>query len=97
MTAYAVIPGREDVALFLEEAMKGEGWQGSKMNVKRRCLDKKLKANERRESERQAIAQILDLDSNDPWWRGRGTYQSSLEDSEDEDDGEDEGSFLVRL
>lgn len=93
VTAYAVIPGREDVALFLEEAMKGEGWQGSKLNLKRRCFDKKMKEDEKRHSERRAVAKILELNSHDHWWRETGLLQPSLEDSEDEDDAE--GSIYV--
>ncbi|EJD03989.1 uncharacterized protein FOMMEDRAFT_83167 [Fomitiporia mediterranea MF3/22] len=95
VTAYAVIPGREDVALFLEEAMKGEGWQGSQLNIKRHSFDKRLKEYEKRHSERQAIAKILDLSVNEYWWRDSSILQHLPEAySDDEDDGDEEDREL---
>ena len=93
VTAYAVIPGREDVALFLEEAMKGEGWQGSKMTVQRHHLDEKVKRDGKRRSERQAISKILDL--NDDWWQTKDLFDSSgaMEDESDTDD-EDQSIYV---
>ena len=67
ITAYAVIPVREDVALFLEEAMKGEGWQSSKMVDQRRDTLEKSKLEDKIRSEREALDKILNL--GDRWWQ----------------------------
>lgn len=75
--------------------MKGEGWPGSKMNVQRRCLDKKLKERQKRNSERRAIAKILDLNNADRWWRDNALFQSPADDSDDEDNDEEAESLYV--
>ena len=91
VTAYSVIPGREDVALFLEEAMRGEGWQSSKMAVQRRDHDQRQKINGQRQSEREAIQKILDIDGQ--WWGG----DSALDLSDEEDDSCDETTYVSLL
>lgn len=100
VTAYSVIPGREDVALFLGEAMRGEGWQDNKLSLKRQTMNDKLKHFERRQAERLAIQRILDL--NGQWW-GQNDDDSPEEPSENEKDIEDVefyvciiSSFLTR-
>lgn len=90
VTAYSVIPGREDIALFLEEAMKGEGWQGSKLNATRHVVDKKLKDREKRYSERRAISKILQLSGDTHWWRVNSMFEPLAEDSEDDCDSEEQ-------
>lgn len=86
VTAYSVIPGREDVALFLGEAMRGEGWQDNKLSLKRQTMNEKLKHSEQRQAERLAIQRILDLDGQ--WW-GQNDDDSPEEPSENEKDIED--------
>ncbi len=66
ITAYSVIPGREDVALFLEEAMRGEGWQSSKMVNQRRDILEKSKQEDKQRAERESVDRILNL--NGGWW-----------------------------
>ncbi|KAH8120285.1 DIL domain-containing protein [Phellopilus nigrolimitatus] len=92
VTAYSVIPGREDVALFLEEAMRGDGWQSSRMAIQRRCFSQKLKQNGKRQTEREAIKKILDLNSQ--WWRSNELFPSACETSDDEADDEDENEKI---
>ncbi|TDL28514.1 hypothetical protein BD410DRAFT_893510 [Rickenella mellea] len=89
VTAYSVIPGREDVALFLEEAMRGEGWQGTRVAARRRSLDQRRQQNDKQRHVRQRISQMLDLD--DEWWKGGETASSS---STSEDELEDENDEL---
>ncbi|KAI5123625.1 hypothetical protein M0805_003439 [Coniferiporia weirii] len=81
VTAYSVIPGREDVALFLEEAMRGEGWKSSKLSVQRRCFSQRLKQDGRRQMEREAITKILGLSSQ--WWRNSEQFEPISEAPED--------------
>ena len=95
VTAYAVIPGREDVALFLEEAMKGEGWQGSKMTVQRREFDEKVRRDGKLQNERQAITKILDL--NDEWWQSRYPIDSSDVEGEDDTEGEEQSIYVSAM
>lgn len=93
ITAYSAIPGREDVALFLEEAMRGEGWQDNKLSLKRQNFNERVKEFERRQAERVAIQRILDLDGQ--WW-GQDDGTTAEETSEDEKDFED-GEFYVSV
>lgn len=94
VTAYSVIPGREDVALFLGEAMRGEGWQDNKLSLKRQTLNEKLKHSERRQADRMAIQRILNLDGQ--WW-GQNDDDLSEEPSEDEKDIEDVEFYVCNI
>lgn len=93
VTAYSVIPGRESVALFLEEAMKGEGWQSSKMALQRRSFEDKQREREAWKSEREAMEKILELNSR--WWQVDEYIPST--DTSEEGQGEDldDQSFYV--
>lgn len=90
ITAYSVIPGREDVALFLEEAMRGEGWQSSKMANQRRDVLEKSKQEDKQRSEREAVNRILNL--NGEWWESPD--DSSSENIPAEGEIEDEGVYV---
>ena len=83
VTAYGVIPGREYVALFLEEAMKGEGWEGSTLSVKRRHREAQEKQGERRRSELNAIDKILELQDQGRWWSGVDLFERGDVKSDD--------------
>ena len=87
ITAYSVIPGREDVALFLEEAMRGEGWQSSKMATQRRDILEKSKQEDKQRSEREAVNRILDLRSD--WWDSPDDSPSESTPAEGEVDDEE--------
>jgi hypothetical protein len=84
VTAHSVIPGRDDVALLLEEAMRGEGWIGGKMEQKRRLLEAQSRRRGRRKATRENISKILELDQR--WWGTDCELTSSESDSEEEDD-----------
>ena len=84
VTAHSVIPGRDDVALLLEEAMRGEGWTGGKMEQKRRLLEARSRRRGKRIATRENISKILELDQR--WWGTDPELTSSESDSEDEDD-----------
>src|SRR6266576_2549545 len=62
VTAHSIIPGRDDVALLLEEAMRGEGWTGGRVEQKRRLEDARIKRRRRRKAIRENICQVLDVD-----------------------------------
>ncbi|KAF7306855.1 hypothetical protein MIND_00477700 [Mycena indigotica] len=86
VTAHSVLPGREDVALLLQEAMRGEGWTGGKLDDKRRLLDDKRKRLSKQRAIRDGVEKVLGLDAR--WW-GDIDYSWSDSDSEDEDATED--------
>ena len=96
VTAYGVIPGREDVALFLEEAMKGEGWEGSKLSVKRRQRETQVKQGEKRRSELHAIDKILELQDEGRWWSGVDLFERGDGKSMDEGYEQELDSLYVR-
>ncbi|KAM6498026.1 DIL domain containing protein [Amanita muscaria] len=85
VTAHSVIPGRDDVALLLEESMRGEGWTGGKMEQKRRLLEARLKRRGKRKVICENITRVLELE---PRWWGTDSELAPSEssDSEDEDD-----------
>ena len=95
ITAYSVVPGREDVALFLEEAMRGMGWEGDRMHQNRLERGQELKKIGQRRIERENIGKVLELNSD--WWLSDGSASSSSGTSENEWDNDSEPSLYVRL
>ncbi|KAJ6509454.1 DIL domain-containing protein [Mycena vitilis] len=87
VTAHSVLPGREDVALLLEEAMRGEGWTGGKMEERRRLLDARRKRREKQRAVRDTIGRTLGV--NAKWWGSDSEFSSSDSESGDEEVDED--------
>lgn len=86
VTAHSVLPGREDVALLLEEAMRGEGWTGGKLEEKRRVLDEKRKRLEKQRAVQDGVGKTLGLDMR--WWAA-SDHPWSDDDSDDEEADDD--------
>jgi hypothetical protein len=86
ITAHSVLPGREDVALLLEEAMRGEGWTGGRMEARRRSSEERSKLKYRQKGVRDDMVKALDV--NPRWW-GDEESDSSSTDSEDENEDDD--------
>jgi hypothetical protein len=84
VTAHSILPGRDDVALLLEESMRGEGWTGGRMEQKRRSSEQRVKRKERRKEVRDEINKVLSV--NPAWWGLDSDSDSSDSGSEDEDD-----------
>ncbi|KIM75400.1 hypothetical protein PILCRDRAFT_827312 [Piloderma croceum F 1598] len=85
VTAHTVMPGREDVALLLEEAMRGDGWTGGRMEQKRKLLDERIKQRDKRKSVRDIVAKTLSVDQR--WWGDDDSDSSSVDsDYEEEED-----------
>lgn len=91
VTAHTLLPGREDVALLLEESMRGEGWTGGRMEQKRRALDEQLKRKNRQKDLYNSVSKILDLPTR--WW-GEHDIETSSTISDSEDDVLDEDSYV---
>lgn len=87
VTAHTVLPGREDVAFLLEAAMKGEGWEGGRMEARRRSLDAHMKRQQAQTDIRTDIGKLLEL--NPKWWGPQADLDYSSSESDDEDDEED--------
>ncbi|KAK2461987.1 hypothetical protein APHAL10511_006450 [Amanita phalloides] len=89
VTAHSTIPGRDDVALLLEEAMRGEGWTGGRVAQKRRLHEAQTKRRRTRKAIRENINEVLDIDRR--WWGYDSDFAASdSSDSEGEDNDDSE-------
>ncbi|KAH8835735.1 hypothetical protein DL96DRAFT_1666394 [Flagelloscypha sp. PMI_526] len=77
ITAHTLLPGREDVAVLIEAAMRGDGWTGGRMEEKRQELELRLKRRGKRKSARDEVGRILGIPPK--WWK-------TTVDSDDEPD-----------
>lgn len=84
ITAHTLMPGRGDVALLLEEAMRGDGWTGGRMEEKRKVLEERLKAKGKRKNVRESVAKALQVDQK--WWGADDSDDSADSDLEEEED-----------
>ncbi|KXN83841.1 Dilute domain-containing protein C25B8.08 [Leucoagaricus sp. SymC.cos] len=88
VTAHSIVPGREDVALLLEEAMRSEGWEGSRMDQRRRMAEQQQKRRGRRKALRADVAKVLSIHPG--WWEPEPEFPTSDSDiSDDESDDPD--------
>ncbi|KAF9076195.1 DIL domain-containing protein [Rhodocollybia butyracea] len=87
VTAHSMMPGRADVALLLEEAMRSEGWTGGHMEAKRRVLDERIKRKGKQQSIRDHVAKALDIS---PRWWNSDSDDFNLSDESDSSEGEGE-------
>lgn len=94
VTAYSIVPGREGVASLLEEAMREEGWQSSRMIQQRYDQDAKAKQVEAEKAMRETIDAVLELDGQ--WWRN-ATEESPFSELSDDDSDGDEGIYACWL
>jgi len=85
------MPGRQDVALLLGEAMRGEGWTGGRMEEQRRQLERRTARKHRRERVREDIGKVLSIAPQ--WWGDDELH--SIASGSDEDDSEGEETVLV--
>lgn len=86
VTAHSILPGRDDVALLLEESMRGEGWTGGRMEQKRRLSEQRMKREERKKEVRDGINKAFNV--NPAWWdldSGSSSSDSGSEDEEGDD------------
>jgi hypothetical protein len=92
VTAHSTMPGRQDVALLLGEAMRGEGWTGGRMEEQRRQLERRTARKRRRERVREDVGKVLSIA---PQWWGDDEWHAIASES-DEDESEGEETVLVR-
>ena len=87
VTAHSILPGKDDVALLLEEAMRGQGWTGGRMEQKRRLFDQRMKRKCRRKTIREDIGKTLGISLD--WWGKDSESSESDSDGDDENDEDD--------
>lgn len=96
VTAHSMMPGRDDVALLLEEAMRGEGWAGGRMTQGRRHAEQRMKRKRRQNETRLDIGKSLGITPK--WWE---CDSDSSSDSDPSSEGEQDDhlyvSYLPRL
>ena len=85
VTAHSTLPGKDDVALLLEEAMRGQGWTGGRLEQKRRLFDQRLKWKGKQKATREDIGKVLGISSD--WW-GNDPDSEESDSEDDEDNGE---------
>ncbi|KIK05502.1 hypothetical protein K443DRAFT_675060 [Laccaria amethystina LaAM-08-1] len=86
VTAHSILPGRDDVALLLEEAMRGNGWTGGRMEQKRRLHEQRMKKKGKQKEIREEACKVLGVNSN--LWAS-DTESASDSDLDDNDLDED--------
>ncbi|KAI0721376.1 DIL domain-containing protein [Cerioporus squamosus] len=84
VTAHSTVPGREDVALLLEEAMREAGWKGGRMEEQRRIFEKRMRRLGKRRNVQEDIERVLGISPR--WWGDEDLFYSL----ETEDDSEEE-------
>ncbi|GBE77775.1 hypothetical protein SCP_0106570 [Sparassis crispa] len=88
VTAHSTVPGREDVALLLEEAMREAGWKGGRMEQQRRSFEQRRRRLGKKKSVQNDIEKVLGIS---PRWWGHTEYDV-FADLSDEEDGEEQSS-----
>lgn len=83
VTGYSRIPGREDIALLLEEAMRTDGWQGGGRRERQRKIyeENEMRAKRKREL-MSRVGRTLGL--TDRWWGSRDDDPQAEEVEEDD-------------
>ncbi|KAH9846836.1 DIL domain-containing protein [Lenzites betulinus] len=83
VTAHSTVPGREDVAFLLEEAMREAGWKGGRMEEQRRSLEKRMRRLGRRRHVQEEIEKSLGIPQK--WWGDEDVYGVDSDEELDED------------
>ncbi|KAI0375274.1 hypothetical protein BV20DRAFT_960378 [Pilatotrama ljubarskyi] len=84
VTAHSTVPGREDVAFLLEEAMREAGWKGGRMEEQRRSLEKRMRRLRKRRHVQEDIEKTLGI--NPKWWGDDDAFFALESEEETEDD-----------
>ncbi|KAI0033413.1 DIL domain-containing protein [Vararia minispora EC-137] len=87
VTAHTTLPGREDVALLLGEAMRSEGWTGSRMEERRKLVERRIARRAKQRSVRDDISRQLEISPR--WWGDEG-WDDASDDESDDDEPEDD-------
>ncbi|KAL0951306.1 hypothetical protein HGRIS_008013 [Hohenbuehelia grisea] len=88
VTAHSLLPGRQDVALLLEESMRGEGWTGGRVEQKRRIAERHELRKRKRRDIQNDVARVLGVSPR--WWGAESDPPSDSESTDEEDEGDDD-------
>jgi len=88
VTAHSILPGKEDVALLLEEAMRGQGWTGGHMEERRRSFEQKQKKKGKRKELREDVGKVLGVSPD--WWGMPSEFGDSDSGSDEDEDVNDD-------
>lgn len=94
VTAHSVLPGKEDVALLLEESMRSQGWKGGRMEERRRLFEQRSKRTRRKKEIREHVGNALGVSPD--WWRRDADLSESDDDSEEEEEV-DENVYVCHI
>ncbi|GJE85707.1 DIL domain-containing protein [Phanerochaete sordida] len=83
VTAHTLMPGREDMRVLLEEAMREQGWTGGRMEERRRADERKMELFSKFIALQESVGRILDVG---PAWWGDADADSFSDTSDDEDE-----------
>lgn len=95
VTAHSMIPGRADVALLLEEAMRGDGWTGGRMESQRRIFEECTRRKGKQKSIRDDVGKALGI--NPRWWNSDLDEFNLSDDSESEGEEDEDERLYVRI
>lgn len=84
VTAHSPLPGRHDVRLLLEEAMREQGWTGGRVEEQRRAQERHDSKLQKRRALQEHLTRMLDIDYR--WWGDIDAEVTLSEVSNDEDD-----------
>ncbi len=94
VTAHSTVPGREDVAILLEVAMREAGWKGGRMEQQRRIHEQRMRRLGKRRHVQGDIGKVLGV--NPKWW-GDDDALFALDSEDDSEDEAPNDSTLVSL
>lgn len=94
VTAHSTVPGREDVAFLLEEAMREAGWKGGRMEDQRRSLEKRMRRLGKRRYVQEEVEKLLGISPK--WWGDEDTFFSLESDEEGDDDALSDSVLVSR-
>ncbi|KAI0687789.1 DIL domain-containing protein [Cytidiella melzeri] len=89
VTAHSPLPGREDVRVLLEEAMREKGWTGGRMEERRRLQEKQKQRMQTQRALQDQLTSTLGIEFR--WW---GDSDSEI-DLNEVSDIEDEDSEIL--
>ncbi|THH33516.1 hypothetical protein EUX98_g669 [Antrodiella citrinella] len=84
VTASTTLPGREDVSLLLEEAMREQGWTGGRMEQQRRTTEKRRLRLGKQKDVQDNLNKSLNIDPR--WWGDPEAEALRLELLDDEEE-----------
>ncbi|KZV77519.1 hypothetical protein PENSPDRAFT_3851 [Peniophora sp. CONT] len=87
VAAHTTVPGREDVALLLAEAMRSQGWEGGRMDARRKAVEARMAKRTRRRTVQEDVGRMLAISAR--WWGDADVWDDDESSDGSDDEGED--------